>query len=42
MVYIKVKYIGNCYSWEGYGLFLESIFIGYMYRILKTAGFPRF
>lgn len=42
MGYIKVKYVGNCYSWEGYGLFLESIFIGYIYRILKIAGFPHF
>lgn len=42
MGYIKVKYIGNCYSREGYGSFLESIFIGYIYRILKIAGFPHF
>lgn len=42
MVYIKVKYISNCYSREGYGLFLESIFIGYIYRMLEIAGFPHF
>lgn len=42
MDYIKAKYIGNCYSREAYGLFLESTFIGYIYRMLEIAGFPHF
>lgn len=42
MGYIKVEYIGNCYS-RGIAVEIwEMIFIGYMYRILKIAGFPHF
>lgn len=42
MGYIKVKYISDCYS-RGIAVEIwEMIFIGYMHRILKIAGFPHF